>query len=174
MARLRVSGGGSRGAQRDDARAIKTHLFEKLGTHAEEYWQLLGALCTASIDRAEFHHRVKEWMTPGCVPLHNALVLSILAQACSKSATSAFSAGARSLTSPIQPRTALLDEADEAADAMEPSVYGHDGRGLKRLRHMYAGLTEEERTRLDSLAKQNTSSAPVSYTHLTLPTIYSV
>ena len=162
MARLRVSGGGSRGAPKDDARAIKTHLFEKLGTHAEEYWQLLGALCTASIDRAEFHHRVKKWMTPACVPLHNALVLSILAQACSKSATSAFSAGARSLTSPIEPRTALLDEADEAADAMEPSVYGHDGRGLKRLRHMYAGLTEEERTRLDSLAKQNTSSAHTS------------
>ena len=162
MARLRASGGGSHGAQRDDARAIKTQLFEKLGTHAEEYWQLLGALCTASIDRAEFHYRVKKWMTPACVPLHNALVLSILAQACSKSSSSGLGAGARSLTSPIQPRAALLDDADEAADALEPPVDGHDGRGLKRLRHMYAGLTEDERARLDSLAKQNASSAHTS------------
>ena len=44
MARLRVSGGGSRGAPKDDARAIKTHLFEKLGSLADEASQLLGAL----------------------------------------------------------------------------------------------------------------------------------
>lgn len=162
MARLRASGGGAHGAQKDDARVIKMQLFEKLGTHAEEYWQLLGALCTASIDRAEFHDRVKKWMTPACVPLHNALVLSILAQAFSKSSSSALGAGTRSLTSPIQPRTALLDDADEVSDAIEPPVDGLDGRGMKRLRHMYAGLTEEERARLDSLAKQNASAAHTS------------
>lgn len=148
-----------------DARAIKAQLFEKLGAHADEYWHLLGALCTAAMDRAEFAARVKAWMTPACIPLHNALVLSMLAEASTQVSTSAAGAGvgAHAPTSPIVPRAALLDEDDEArSSALEPPVEGRTSRGLKRLRHMYAGLSEDERARLDMLSKQSAAGAHTS------------
>ena len=137
MARLRAGGDGSLRAlgMAVDPRAVKVRLFEKLGSFADEYWQLLGALCTAAIDRAEFHNRVKAKLPSECVPLHNALVLSILAEANSGSSASAASgtgASVRALTSPIQPRRAVLnDSTDESDDKTEPPVDGRASRGLK-------------------------------------------
>ena len=168
MARLRAGGDGSLRAlgMAVDPRVVKVRLFEKLGSFADEYWQLLGALCTAAIDRAEFHNRVKAKLPSECVPLHNALVLSILAEANSGSSASAASgtgASVRALTSPIQPRRAVLnDSTDESDDKTEPPVDGRASRGLKRLRHLYAGLSDDERKRLDQLSKQSASSTHTS------------
>ena len=136
---------------RGDARAIKARLFVELGEHAEDYWAALGALCTASIDRAEFHARVAPWLPPHCVQLHNALVLSMLTTAAWAPAAPA--QGMYAPTSPIRTYDALGD-----VGAREPLVGGRGNHAAKRLRHMYAGLPQCERLRLKSLPRTNAAS----------------
>lgn len=162
MARPSVRGMQSRGgaSSLERARDIKRLLFEELGPRADEYWRALVALCTAAIDRAEFQARVQPWLPASCVALHNALVLSMLAEA-SASASSLGSGavhGMQAPTSPIRARANLLDSDDDSDDAREPPVGGCPGRGRKRLRHMYAGLAQHERQRLQSLPKTDHAS----------------
>ncbi|WFD25886.1 hypothetical protein MNAN1_000854 [Malassezia nana] len=162
MARPSVRGMQGRGGASSLGRAcdIKARLFEELGPRADEYWCALVALCTAAINRAEFHARVQSWLPASCVALHNALVLSMLAEA--SASVSALGSGAvhgmQAPTSPIRVRVNLLDSDDDSDDAREPPVSGQPGRGRKRLRHMYAGLTQYERERLHSLPKTDHAS----------------
>ena len=143
-----------------DIRAVKAQPLEALGPHANEYWHALGALCTASMDRAEFQARIHAWMPSDCIPLHNALILKLLAEA-SAAPTSLGRGAAQGMqapTSPIRARRAPLLDESESDEAHEPPVYGHTGRGAKRLRHMYAGLSSQERARLQQLPKTNQAS----------------
>lgn len=162
MARPSVRGMQSRGGASSlgCARDIKARLLEELGPRADEYWLALTALCTAAIDRMEFQARVQPWLPASCVALHNALVLSMMAEA-SASASSLGSGavhGMQAPTSPIRARANLLDSDDDSDDAREPPVGGYPGRGCKRLRHMYAGLSQYERQRLQSLPKTDHAS----------------
>ncbi|SHO77307.1 Uncharacterized protein MSYG_1648 [Malassezia sympodialis ATCC 42132] len=162
MARPSVRGMPSRGGASSlgCARDIKARLFEELGPRADEYWRALVSLCTAAIDRAEFQARVQPWLPASCVVLHNSLVLSMMAEASAPVSSLGSGAvhGMQAPTSPIRARTNLLDSDDDSDDAREPPVGGHPGRGLKRLRHMYAGLSQHERKRLQSLPKTDHAS----------------
>lgn len=159
----RASGGSSRNARSSeipDIRTIKAKLLSELGPQAEAYWQALGALCTSEIDRAEFHARIQPFVPASCIPLHNALVLSMLAEASAAPETLGRSAamGLKAPTSPIQARTLMMYDDSGAEDAREPPVDGHASRGAKRLRHMYAGLPLQERTKLQQLQVSDQAS----------------
>lgn len=148
------------GAELSDTRAIKARLLGVLGERAEEYWAALGDFCSAAIDRAEFAARVEPLLADeygtcaaDAVPLHNALVLSMLAAASAPPHKAARAAvGTTAPTSPIRANDASLYELDADSDLEhEPPVNGVAARSHKRLRHMYAGLTQRERARLQQL-----------------------
>ncbi|KAI3628614.1 hypothetical protein CBS14141_000317 [Malassezia furfur] len=88
------------------------------------------------------------------VPLHNALVLSMLAAASAppRHAGRGVPGTTAAPTSPIRVRDASLLDSDADEDLEhEPPVNGIDTRSSKRLRHMYAGLSQRERARLQQL-----------------------
>lgn len=62
--------------------------------------------------------------------------------------------GMHAPTSPIRASDATLYELDSDSDLeREPPVHGIDRSSHKRLRHMYAGLSQRERVRLEHLPK---------------------
>lgn len=158
-----TSGSSPSGAAPDvplvgDARELKGRLLAALGDGAATYWATLAAFCSARIDRAEFDTRISEQLPDEYVPLHNALILSILAHALEPAAdatgTRHAAHGIHAPASPIHaPRALLGDHTDDDEDDTDydPPVGGTDSRGRKRLRHMYAGLSAYERTRLQQL-----------------------
>ncbi|WFD31030.1 hypothetical protein MSPP1_002059 [Malassezia sp. CBS 17886] len=152
-----------------NARAIKSRLFAVLGDAAEEYWATLGALITASVDQREFQERIAACLPQEYVPLHNALVLSLLSASSARPAGGldcgrADAQGVHASSSPIRMRHSALCDSDSDDEALcEPPVDGvTNQRAYKRLRHMYAGLPQKERLRLSQLPKNNNVSVHTS------------
>ncbi|WFD37051.1 hypothetical protein MCUN1_003943 [Malassezia cuniculi] len=147
-----------------DVRDIKARLLAALGDNAGRYWSTLSAFCSARIDRAEFDARIAEQLPDEQVPLHNALVLSMLARALEPTTDPSGSRhaahGVHAPASPIRaPRALLGDGAEDDDIDYDPPIAGSDEPGRKRLRHMYAGLPASERERLKQLPKCPGASA---------------
>lgn len=157
-----ASSGPNSGAEVPAARAIKAKLLAALGDGASDYWATLVAFCRAQLDRREFEAAVSRWITPELTALHNAFVLSILAEV-STAATGGEHRmrgrhGAHAPTSPIRAPQSTFYDPDESDEWEDPPVDGSARAGRKRLRHLFAGLSQRERKRLQLLPRSGTSA----------------
>lgn len=137
-----------------DIHAAKSRLFNALGDTAAGYWATLRAFCAAKMDRQEFEDRVAQWLPAEHIPLHNALVLAMLAGALHASAQRRHTRGRHRAYAPsslITARSGFLYDSDDSEDAYEPPLDQNARPGSKMLRHMYAGLSQKERQRLQHL-----------------------
>ncbi|WFD43189.1 hypothetical protein MPSI1_001844 [Malassezia psittaci] len=152
--------------QLSDSRSIKSRLLAALGPHAENYWVALGEFCTAAIDRTEFAARVERWLPDEHLPLHNALMLSMLSAASSSRYKAREGLGPTAApTSSIQVLTGPFHQLENHPDfEHEPPINGSDQPSKKRLRHMYAGLSQRERTRLQHLPTSSRAGAHTAAT----------